>query len=166
MTAPIAARPPRIPMDQAFYEIAAHVRDRLNSLGIHWGDQAEQAAVCTLLIQAGKCGWLLPWNSPGPIAPARESSSRSAIPINRPSEPGKIDARDAAASRRDSQHPPEFRTHQQAPSAKSESVIVRAFREIEKELDPDVYRTGKRKKDDNSSQIDLCRPKQNVPLRG
>lgn len=57
-------RPRQIPMDQAFVEAAAHVRNGLESLGIRWTPEAEQDAVSTLMIQAGKCGWLLPWNSP------------------------------------------------------------------------------------------------------
>src|ERR1700690_193833 len=103
---PAPSRPPRIPMDVAFLEAAAHVRNGLDSLGIRWSDQAEQAAICTMLIQAGRSGWLLPWNPPStraqsrlealpdPSAPKREAvppPPPTAIPINRPTEASQDD---------------------------------------------------------------------------
>jgi hypothetical protein len=162
MAAPMPAttRPPRIPMDQAFLEAAAHVRNGLEALGIRWTPEAEQDAVSTMLIQAGRSGWLLPWNSPGPLAgsrdsrppapiPAmpdplagsREARSRTAIPINTGKEAPPLARPEAAAPPPIVPDPPAFRTRQQPASAKSFPVMIRAFHEIEAELPPEVFTT-------------------------
>ena len=129
-------RPPRIPMDQAFTEAAAHVRNGLESLGIRWSDQAEQAAVCTLLIAASQKGWLIPWNPPASPEPIREAVPPTAIPINRPIEPGKLARPEAARPPEVSQDPPAPRPR---VGQASDSPIVRAFREIAREIPQDEY---------------------------
>jgi hypothetical protein len=54
----------KVPFDQAFGEIVAFVSRELAARGEQWSDQARQAAVCTLVIQAGREGWLAPWERP------------------------------------------------------------------------------------------------------
>lgn len=137
-------QPRRLPIDQAFTEIAAHVRNGLDSLGIRWTDQAEQATVCTILIQAGKCGWLLPWNPPQP-------KNAQALPLSRPpaQSAGEIGPVLAENPPRPQEPPkpipfPQFpRTPEPQPAptrpAASFPVMIRAFREIEAELPPEVF---------------------------
>ena len=142
MAAPMPAttRPPRLPMDVAFLEAAAHVRNSLDALGIRWSDQAEQAAVCTILIQAGKSGWLLPWNPPQksrqddrseagrlpdvlPDPPAPRTRLSQPQPINTPKRPASEGAAVTVA----------------ASTSKSFPVMIRAFHEIAQELPPEVF---------------------------
>ena len=178
MTAPLP-RPARIPMCQAFSEAVAIVRNGLEANGIRWDPQAEQDAVSTLLIQAGKAGMLLPWNPPhhhspvpalpDPLSPvpalpdhplASERDQRSipsAIPINSHSQPRQearqgtaaptvrvldppgSQPRTAPASVKSPNAPPLAETEAKRPSGIS--VMIRAFREVEPELPPEVWST-------------------------
>jgi hypothetical protein len=51
----------RIPLDVAFREILALVKDGLERNGEQWNDGARQNAVSTILIAAAKQGWLTVW---------------------------------------------------------------------------------------------------------
>jgi hypothetical protein len=150
-------------MCQAFSEAVAIVRNGLESNGIRWNPEAEQDAVSTLLIQAGKAGMLLPWNPPNtraqsrlealpdPNAPKREtvppptpraagiSAAPAAIPINRPKEARQDDAQQPAAPLRGVSVPETPRTLKTPPNAKSLPVMIQAFREIALELPPEVF---------------------------
>jgi hypothetical protein len=148
---PAPSRPARIPMCQAFFEAVAIVRNGLESNGIRWNPEAEQDAVSTLLIQAGKAGMLLPWNPPSiraqshlealpdPSAPKRETVPPTAIPINRPSEPRQDAHHGNAAPFRGVSVPETPQPLKTPSSAKSLPVMLRAFREIAAELPPEVF---------------------------
>lgn len=58
---PRAAPPQKIPANVAFGEIVAFIKQELQYRGEQWNDEARQAAVCTMFIEAGKQGWLAPW---------------------------------------------------------------------------------------------------------
>ena len=51
----------RIPLDVAFREILAFVKEGLEASGEQWNDRARQKIVCTILIAAAKAGWLTVW---------------------------------------------------------------------------------------------------------
>ena len=131
MSAPaMQTKPTRIPTDEAFGDCAFHVRSQLDRHGIRWSDQAEQAAVCTMLIAASQKGWLLPWNDP----PAVPAAPRTPTPINRPApaaEPARPAIFPPAPPLTGGNPPQPLKT---APSAKSFPVMIGAFREIEGEL--------------------------------
>lgn len=58
---PRATPPSKIPANIAFGEIVAFIKAELQYRGEQWNDEARQAAVCTMFIEAGKQGWLAPW---------------------------------------------------------------------------------------------------------
>lgn len=144
-----ATRPPRIPMCQAFFEAVAIVRDGLDRNGIRWDPQSEQDAVSTLLIQAGKAGMLLPWNPPAP--------AKLPIPINRPSQTPPAARQGSEAPRPVVSEPPAARrgtgqinakvgASEDAPAPAAASnpsfgVMLRAFREVEANLPPEVFQS-------------------------
>jgi hypothetical protein len=53
--------PVKIPMDEAVIDAVRQVQRALRETGEQWGDEAKQALVSTLLIQAGREGWIAPW---------------------------------------------------------------------------------------------------------
>lgn len=57
----LARVPAKIPLNVAFREILGFINQELDAHGEQWDSGSKQAAVCTLLIQAGKCGWVSPW---------------------------------------------------------------------------------------------------------
>jgi hypothetical protein len=141
-------------MDQAFIEAAAHVRNGLDSLGIRWNDEAEQAAVCTILIQAGKSGWLLPWNPPPVICGPAKPQNAPTRPVSRPVTqlpddlcPILAQSVVEAKERRSGPRPvPSRETSDGAPATGAAStpkssfdVMIRAFHEIEADLPPEVF---------------------------
>lgn len=142
-------QPRRLPLDQAFQEIASHVRSISTSLDLRWSERAEQATVCTLLIESGKRGWLLPWNPPRPknaqALPLSRSLAQSAGETGpilagnqpRPQEPPKPLPFPGFP------RPPEPHPVPRRPVAKkgasSLDVMIRAFHEIEADLPPEVY---------------------------
>lgn len=58
---PRATAPTKVPANIAFGEIVAFVNQELKYRNEQWNDEARQAAVCTMFIEAGKQGWLAPW---------------------------------------------------------------------------------------------------------
>lgn len=54
-------RPGPIPFNIAFQECLQFVKAELDAIGERWGDEAKQAAVCTVLIAAAKAGYVGPW---------------------------------------------------------------------------------------------------------
>jgi hypothetical protein len=58
-------RPPEpIPWNIAFREVSAFVVAELKANHLQWSDQAQQAAVCTILIAESKKGRIGPWQRP------------------------------------------------------------------------------------------------------
>lgn len=53
--------PTKLPANVAFGEIVSFITAELKARGEQWNDEARQAAVCTLFIQAAKEGWLTMW---------------------------------------------------------------------------------------------------------
>lgn len=50
-----------IPFNVAFGECLRFITAELKAAGEEWGDEAKQAAVCTVLIAAAKAGYVGPW---------------------------------------------------------------------------------------------------------
>ncbi len=55
------APPQVIPWNIAFREVSAWVSKELAGNSLQWSDEAQQAMVCTVLIQEAKCGRVGPW---------------------------------------------------------------------------------------------------------
>jgi hypothetical protein len=53
--------PMKVPLNVAFGEIVSLVSNELKARGEQWDDQARQAAVCTILIQAARDGYCTMW---------------------------------------------------------------------------------------------------------
>lgn len=158
------APPMRVAYNRAFTECCQIVQEALKQTGIRWTAEAEQAAACTLFIAADKHGYLDMWESPAesrPPAPIHAmpdpAESRPPAPINAMPDPlaGRREARSTPARPSDDLLPTLARSieaaklRQSAPSpdsangaAKAEPwfpVMLRAFREIEQDVPPEIF---------------------------
>jgi hypothetical protein len=58
---PQKPKPAVIPWNVAFREVSAWVAKELSGNNLQWSDEAQQAMVCTVLIQEAKAGRIGPW---------------------------------------------------------------------------------------------------------
>ena len=138
--------PMRVTYNRAFAEAVQIVQSALQEAGVRWTPDAEQAAVCTLLIAADKHGYLDMWESPEPKQPAQPKIT-PVKPVSRPvaqspEDLGPVLAESIRQAReRQNQAKPtsDGARATEAVSNPAFSVMLRAFTEIAQELPPEVY---------------------------
>lgn len=147
MTPARQTSPIRVSYDRAFLECCQIVQRSLNETGLRWTPEAEQAAVCTLIIAADKRGLLTMWEAPPEPEPIRRTPSPVRTMPNR--ESGDMTGILAASiehARAKQQQPnggiPPANLGgggQRSSPPSSFDVMLQAFDLIAQELPPEVY---------------------------